>query len=135
MDNPTRPEWSIEDVAASNHSFEASLRARNLEATADAYTPDATLLAPSSDLFQGRNAIAEFWRAGVDAGVADASFDPVSLERSDGIAYELGRYTLKLQPAEGGEVFDHGSYVVVHRRDPDGKWRRALEMLSPDGRR
>jgi ketosteroid isomerase-like protein len=134
MDNPGQREWPTEDVAASNRSFQAAILAHDLDAAADAYSADAKLVAPSADFFEGRTAIAEFWRAGVDAGVAEATFDPLKLERSDGVAFEIGHYTLRLRPSNSDEVFDRGSYVLVHRREPDGKWRRVIEMLSPDVR-
>lgn len=128
-------EPSIDEVAASNRAFAAAIRTRDIGATADAYTSDARLVAPSSDLFEGRTAIAEFWRVGVEAGVADATFLAVALERGDSVAYELGDYTLRVQPFDGEAVFDRGRYVVIHRREPDGKWRRAVEMLSPNAAR
>jgi len=136
MDNRARAESSTDDdLMASNGSFVAALQAHDLAATADAYAADAKLIAPSADVFEGRSAIAEFWRAGVDAGVADATFDAVTLERSDAVAYEMGHYTLRLQPSDGDEVLDRGNYVLIHRREADGKWRRLIEMLSPDRRR
>lgn len=131
MDNRTRAKSSTEDVVEANRSFVAAIKAHDMAATADAYTTDAKLIAPSADLFEGRSAIAEFWRAGVDAGVADASFEALTLERQDGFAYELGYYTLHVQPADSEAVFDRGSYVLIHRREADGKWRKALEMFSP----
>jgi hypothetical protein len=32
----------------------------------------------------------------------------------------------------GAHVVDRGRYLVVYRVDPDGRWRRAAEMFSPD---
>lgn len=132
MDSQSHAETSTDEVMQSNRSFAVALMTHDITATTDAYTIDAKLVAPSADVFEGRSAIAEFWRAGVEAGVADARFDALTLERRDGFAYELGRYTLRLQPSEGDVVFDRGHYMLVHRREPDGKWRRAVEMFSPE---
>ena len=90
------------------------------------------MLPPSALPLKGREAITAFWRAGVEAGISDVRLDALELERVDGFAYEIGRYALRLQPPDGGTVVDRGSYVLVHARQTDGSWRRAVEMFSPD---
>ena len=73
-----------------------------------------------------------FWRAGLDAGVSEVELEELVFDRQDGLAYEIGRYALRLQPEGGSTVVDRGKYVLVHERQDDGTWQRAVEMFSPD---
>ena len=95
---------------------------------------DARLLAPSAELVHGREAIAAFWSAGVQAGIWDVELEELELTRQDGLAYEIGRYALHLQPADDGPVVDRGKYLLVHARQTDGSWRRVVEMFNPETR-
>jgi len=121
-----------ETFAATRDAFVAALEGGNAKAAADVYADDARLLAPSAELLQGREAIEAFWRAGLEAGISEVELESLELERRDGLAYEIGRYTLQLEPAEGGTVVDRGNYLLVHERQEDGSWRWAVEMFNPD---
>ena len=93
---------------------------------------DAKLLAPSADLIRGRSEIEAFWRAGLEAGVCDAEFVSLELGYEGRLAYEVGRYTLWLDPSGDAEPAERGAYVLVHERQPDGTWQRAVEMFNPE---
>jgi ketosteroid isomerase-like protein len=112
-------------------AFVAALAAGDAAAASAAYADDARLLPPESEVVRGRAAIERFWRAGVDAGISGVELDSVELERRHAIAYEFGRYALRLHAGDGDAVVDRGSYVLVHERQDDGSWRRAVEMFSP----
>lgn len=120
-------------IRESRAAFVAALRGGDAAAASAVYADDARLLAPSAEVMRGRAAIEAFWRAGVDAGVAEVELEVLELDRRDGVAYEIGRYAMQLRPSDGGTVIDRGNYVLVHERQPDGSWRRAVEMFTPDG--
>jgi ketosteroid isomerase-like protein len=120
-----------EEIGATRAAFVAALRGGDAVAAAAVYSENASLLPPSAEPLKGRDAITAFWRAGVDAGISDVELDALELERVDGLAYEVGRYALRLQQVGGETVVDRGSYVLVHVREADGSWRRAVEMFSP----
>jgi uncharacterized protein (TIGR02246 family) len=121
-----------EALAETRAAFVTALRDGDPEAAAAVYADDARLLAPSADLLQGRQAIERFWAAGVAAGVCDVELEPLELERNDSLAYEIGRYALKLRDGDAGMVVDRGKYVLVHARQEDASWRWAVEMFNPD---
>lgn len=73
-----------------------------------------------------------FWRAGLDSGISDIELETLELVRLDGIAYEIGRYALRLRPLDGIPLVDRGKYVLIHERQPDRSWLWALEMFNPD---
>jgi uncharacterized protein (TIGR02246 family) len=119
-------------IDAARARFSAALERGDAQEAAAVYADDARLLPPSAELLQGRGAIEAFWRAGLDAGVSGVELETVELERGGSLAYEIGRYALRLRPAEGGTVVDRGKYILVHARQKDGSWRRAVEMFNPD---
>ena len=118
-------------IAEARAAFVTALGDGDAAAVTRLYVDGARLLAPSAELFDGREAIARFWQAGVAAGVRAVELDVLELERHDGVAYEIGRYALRLR-TDGGTVVDRGKYVLVHERQRDGAWLRAVETFNPD---
>lgn len=124
-----------EAVAETRASFVGAVRDGDAAAAAAVYAEYATLLAPSAEPLKGREAIAAFWTAGVEAGLWDVELEAFELERDTDLAYEIGRYALRLKPPDGQVVVDRGSYVLVHARQADGCWRWVVEMFNPDAPR
>lgn len=119
-------------IAEARTAFLAALRRGDAEAASTVYTDGARLLAPSAELFEGRAAIAAFWGAGLEAGICGVEVEALELERNGNVAYEIGRYALRVEPQEGSTVVDRGKYVLVHERQGDGSWLRAGETFNPD---
>jgi ketosteroid isomerase-like protein len=122
-----------EVIAASRVAFVDALNAGRPEDAAALYAVDARLLAPSAQVIDGRAAIESFWRAGVQAGVADVELEPLELDHRGGAVYEIGHYTLRLTPDGETPRSEGGKYLLVHQRQPDGSWQWAVEMFNPDG--
>lgn len=113
-------------------AFEAALRSGDSVAAADVYADDATLVAPAAAVVRGREAIERFWRTGVETGIEEVEHVVLDLHRKGDVAFEVGEYALRVAPESGAIVVDRGRYLIVHRVEPDGRWRRAAEMFSPD---
>jgi ketosteroid isomerase-like protein len=111
--------------------FVVALGRAETETIAGLYTADATLLPPATAPISGREAIRRFWQAGLDAGIVAIHLDAARLDRDTRLAYELGRYELRLEPEGSEAVVDRGNYLVVHARQDDGSWRRSVEIFTP----
>lgn len=120
-------------IARARADFVEALRGGDAAAASAVYADDAKLLAPSAELVAGRDAIAAFWRAGLEAGIAGIELEELTIAGGDGVAWEIGRYALRLEPADGQPVVDRGKYLLVHELQRDGSWRRAVEMFNPEG--
>ena len=129
----TDPRAPNAEIAAARQTFIAALRQGDASAAAGAYTDDARLLAPSSELLMGRSSIARFWQAGIDAGVDSIELQALDLEiePTGETACEIGRYALRLTSPSGTGVVDRGRYLLVYRHEADGAWRRAAETFNP----
>ena len=119
-------------ISEARTAFAAALKRGDAQAASALYADGASLLPPGAEVMEGRDAIEAFWQAGIATGISEAEFEALQLERHDGLAYEIGRYALRLDPADGGTVLDRGRYLLVHQRQADGSWRRAVEMFNPD---
>lgn len=118
-------------LAETRATFVAALERADSEAVAALYTADATLLPPAAAPISGREAIRRFWQAGLDAGIVAIRLESTGLDQDTRLAYELGSYELRLEPAASQAIVDHGNYVLVHARQDDGNWRRRIEIFTP----
>lgn len=133
MGEPGRHQTLEQAARAANARFAAGIRGHDPSAASAGYAPNARLLAPSADLIEGRTGIESFWRAGLDAGIRDVARVPVRIEARGSIAFEIGRYAIRLRPPDGSCVVDRGSYLLVHERTAAGSWTWTLEMFTPEG--
>jgi hypothetical protein len=72
-----------------------------------------------------------FWRAGIGAGLWSITFRRSGLYVDRGVALEVGSYVLHLEPSDGSEVGERGTYLQIHQRRVDGTWERLAESLLP----
>lgn len=99
---------------------------------ASLYVEDARLLASAAEPIAGRGAIRSYWQAGVELGVV-LRLEPLEVELAGPFAVEIGRYAFSLGGDGVGEPVDRGTYLVLHRRQADGSWRRSVDVFNPDG--
>jgi ketosteroid isomerase-like protein len=132
MDELRESEELDRAVETTRAVFVRALRSGDARSASSVYADTARLLAPSAELIKGREAIESFWRAGLAAGVSDVEQVALELEARGCVACEIGRYAFRLRPAEGEAVLESGKYLLVHHRQADGAWRRAVEMFNPD---
>ena len=125
----TRP--LAQALAETRATFVAALGRADSEALAALYTADATLLPPAAAPISGREAIRRFWQAGLDAGIVAIRLEAAGLDQDTRLAYQLGSYELRLEPAASKTIIDHGNYVLLHARQDDGNWRRRVEIFTP----
>ena len=119
--------------AGSSHLFVEAIRRRDTFAACAVYADDARLLPPLSGEISGRTEIQAFWEAGLNSGMTDVSFEAIDVRSDEAMATEAGRYTFSVEPADSARVTERGHYVHIHARQPDGSWRRVVEIFTPGG--
>jgi uncharacterized protein (TIGR02246 family) len=101
---------------------------RDVAGLAELYTETAIILPPGSELHEGRDAIAEFWRGAFDAGVRNVALEPIDVEEyGSDVAREIGAFSLDTPT---GHV--EGKYVVIWKRI-DGEWRLDTDIWNTNG--
>jgi uncharacterized protein (TIGR02246 family) len=117
-------------IARSNRRFAAAAARSDAEAMAAVYAGDADFAPPNAEPLRGTAAIQDFWRGGFEMGVTGLDFETVGLEEGEDVACEIGHYTLHFGHEDGVPVTDEATYLVVHKRQQDGSWRRAAEIFT-----
>jgi uncharacterized protein (TIGR02246 family) len=118
---------SRSDIDALNATFMKGLDTGDAAMIASVYAPDARVMPPGSSVVTG-GGIQQFWQGVLGMGVTGGVLKTVSLEERDDLAVEEGVYEMRV----GAAVVDTGKYVVVHRRQPDGGWRFAVDIWNSD---
>lgn len=114
-------------VSERNAAFMAAIAAGDGATAAANYAEDATMMPPGAAAVQGREAIAQFWQAGISAGIARFELAPGEVVAA-GPDTILERSTARLFNA-AGEVIDEGKYVVVWRQI-DGQWLMVWDIWN-----
>jgi ketosteroid isomerase-like protein len=110
---------------------QAKLR-RVLIYDASQYSPDALLLPAGHEAISGREAIASFWERGIEAGLRGLEREALEVKRGDGVIVEIGRYVMRFEPEDADPAAARGSYVLVWRLRPDGRWKWHIEIFTTD---
>lgn len=113
-----------------NLKFGEAVRQGDAAALAALYTEDATLMPPDSEMIKGRQGIEEFWKTTMQMGIKDAMLTIVDVSGSCNLAYEIGKFKLKIHP-EGQEPIEAlGKYVVVWKLQSDGSWKLHVDIWN-----
>src|SRR5262245_56382605 len=110
-------------IRAMDEEFMHNVRAGDATRLVEAfYADDARVLAPNQPVVSGKSAILELWKGVLDNGLKELALTTTHIETSGDLCYGLGNYLMTLH--RSGEVpkQDEGKYVVVYRRQSNGKW-------------
>ncbi|MFQ6094023.1 MAG: YybH family protein [bacterium] len=99
-------------------------------AAAALYTNDATTLPPNSEMIQGRQGIQEFLNGAIEMGAKDITLTTVDVGGSGDTAYEIGKYSITIQPEGQEAMTDSGKYVAVWKRQADGTWKLHVDIWN-----
>ena len=117
------------EIAANTQRFTAALTRGDGDGAVAAYVEDALLLPPIGDPISGREAIARFWRSGIEIGLRVVEFEMRGLTVTGGALVEHGRYRMVLASAERVSKVRAGTYCVVHVEFDGGSWGWACQAF------
>lgn len=114
-------QWS--QAAASN----------DVHAAVSYYADNASVLPPNAAIADSGPAIQAVWDSLLGPGNS-VSWQPtkVQVSRSGDLAYAIGTYQLTSKDTRGNSTEDHGKYVEVWNKQPDGKWKVVADIFNSD---
>jgi ketosteroid isomerase-like protein len=126
-----------EDVAGILHQLDRDFMARAKAGNAQAcvegfYAQDGCALPAHREIIRGHRALVTMWRGTIAAGLKDLSLETTQIDVHGDMAYGIGRYHMTVDPPGGPRTEQTGNYLVVYKRQPDGAWRAAADMFSPN---
>jgi ketosteroid isomerase-like protein len=119
------------EIRAATDSFVANARTRRDSANALLFTETASFMPPNAGIAEGRAAI-RAWMSGFPT-TSDFTLTPIEIDGRGDLAYVRGTYAFKIVGPDGHQVGeDHGKYLEVRRKQPDGKWLIVADIFNSD---
>ena len=121
-------------VRESEIEMSKALAAKDLEQLMSFFADDASGIYPNTPVITGKDALRQAWRTTLAIPGFSMSLQPVKVEvaRSGDLAYVHGTWTRTMNDATGKPTADKGNYVVVYKKQPDGKWRIVADIGNSD---
>lgn len=118
-------------IASANRKFMDAFSRSDAAGVAELYTEEAKLLPPGSEMLTGRAAIESFWQGAMDMGIKAAELTTIEVESEGGLACEIGRFALSVQPENAEKTVMTGKYVVVWKNQ-DGVVKLHIDIWNID---
>ena len=89
---------------------------------------------PNAPAAATKDAIRQMWKELLESPGAAISWKTtkVELARSGELAYSSGTYEFTMNDASGKPVPDHGKYLEVWKKQPDGDWKVVADIWNSD---
>lgn len=93
------------------------------------YTDDAVIMSPNLDIARGPAGAREVYSvlANLDPSM---TILPERVIQSCDLAFEYGRYEMRLTPPGAATIHDRGKYAAVWRRMPNGEWKITGDIFN-----
>jgi uncharacterized protein (TIGR02246 family) len=124
-------EIAIRTAAA---QWDKAASAKDLEKVISFYADDASLLPQGAPIATGKDAIRKFWASLLARPGFAASFGStkVAVAAARDLACEEGTYLLTTNDSNGKPHVQKGKYVVVWKKQADGKWKAVVDIFNSD---
>lgn len=100
----------------------------------EVYGENAFHLPPGGGILRGEEGLRRGYgerAAAVGAPGPRITFDVVDRQVSGDVAYDIGRYTIRAPGASPDAPASEGEFVVIWKRDPQGRWRIQADVYKP----
>ena len=120
-------------IEETNAQFTAAVNRGDTATVASLYTEDAIVLPQNMPAARGRGAVKALFDGMIQQmGPPNMTLSTDEVTELGDTAYEVGTYTLKVQPPGGATVNDTGKYVVIWKRQRDGAWKLHVDIWNSD---
>lgn len=115
-----------------NRRFMDAIARGDADAAAALYTENARVLPADAPMAEGQAGARAFWAGAIQQlGLRRAQLETIDVEASGDLAYEIGRFTLTIQPPGTEAVIARGKYAVVWKHVGDA-WKLHVDIWNSD---
>jgi uncharacterized protein (TIGR02246 family) len=122
----------MQAATALAQQYDANYAAKDPAGMAALYASDGVLVAPSGSIVRGRQALTTYYANRFASGARSHAIKVVEAHVQGNGGYGLTQFTVTVPGANGNLREEHGSIVVVYRRDADGWHMRLVEPSVPE---
>ena len=119
-------------IEIQNGQYMTAYKGKDAAAVASLHTEDAVVLPPNLEMIKGREAIQNATTAEINAGGTDLALTTLDVYGSGDLAYEIGRYALKVKQDEQILMQDSGKYIVVWEQVSKDNWLIKSDIWNTD---
>jgi ketosteroid isomerase-like protein len=119
----------VSAIRAAERALAQAFESADLTAWVDSYTDDAIFVGPGAPAVEGRPALLE---VAPRISISSMEIEAHSTLGAGDLAVTFGRATWVSGPKGSGAPTVRRRFLMVWRRDLDGAWRVAREMLDED---
>jgi len=132
---PDTRDADIKAVKGVEAAWVEDIATKDVDKFASYYSEDASVLMPNAPIINGKENI----KAALKPMLADPNFaltfQSTRAEASKGgdFVYTVGTYSMTMSRPKGkAAVTDKGKYLTVFKKQPDGSWKAAADMMNSD---
>jgi uncharacterized protein (TIGR02246 family) len=123
-----------DEIGNIREEWARDLHDKQLDRIMKLYAPDAVFLSPDGSRVTREAAIRELMKKVMSAVTSNIALSGITTESSGNLAYDSGSYKETLVPTAGGPSQEmQGHYVIVFKRQADGKWRIIQQVWTVVG--
>jgi uncharacterized protein (TIGR02246 family) len=124
-------------IRAASAAWSAATEAKDVDKSLSFYAPDAVAFDDGGPMETDQTQFRAGMQKLVDAKDTTIAWTTTKVEvaRSGDMAYEYGAYHLDTKQKNGTVKTQHGKYVLIWKKQPDGNWKVAIDTDNSDSPR
>jgi ketosteroid isomerase-like protein len=121
-------------IYAADQEWARVFGAKDLKSSLEFCTNDASFMAPSAPVAEGKDAIGKSFAAFFTLPDLKITWRPIKIEvaRSGELGYSTGAYNMSFKDPAGKTLTDRGKYVTVWKKQPNGRWKVIYDIFNSD---
>jgi uncharacterized protein (TIGR02246 family) len=125
---------AVAEVRAADAAWLKAYQAKDIEKSAAFFGEQGSMLVPNTPILTGREAIAKFIARSFATKDYKIAWRPnkADVARSGELGYTSGRYELSFKDASGKAIADRGKYLMVWKKQGDGRWSVLFDISNSD---
>lgn len=127
-------ESAAEAIRKADQQWADAAAAKDLDKSVSFCGPDAAILVPNAPAAEGEEAIRKWFQSLFNIPGLKLIWHATNAEgaKSGDLGYSTGKYELSFTDPSGKQVSDHGKYVTVWKKQPDGRWKVVRDIFNSD---